>query len=135
MLAETGDGRETRQLEDAIALYSGPLLGMAGSAPWLLAPRERLHSRVLRAVADAGQGREATQDWEQAIVTYERGLEIDDLAERFYERLMVCNRQIGRRSEALGVYDRCCRTLAAKLDVTPSAAVVAIAQAIRDDGR
>jgi DNA-binding SARP family transcriptional activator len=58
--------------------------------------------------------------WEKAINCYQKGLEIDDLAEEFYQHLMICHRHLGLRSEALAVYHHCCKILSATLGIEPS---------------
>jgi LuxR family maltose regulon positive regulatory protein len=57
---------------------------------------------------------------------YQRGLEIDDVAEILYQQLMICYRQLGRRAEALSTYHRCRKTLSTILGVDPSPKTEAI---------
>ena len=54
---------------------------------------------------------------------YQRGLEVDDLAEEFYQRLMECCIKMGRKAEAIKVYERCRATLKAVLGVEPREAI------------
>ena len=51
---------------------------------------------------------------------YQRGLELDSLAEPLYRRLMVCHQQRGDRAEAINVYRRCRDSLSIVLGVRPS---------------
>ncbi|MCL5879043.1 MAG: bacterial transcriptional activator domain-containing protein, partial [Deltaproteobacteria bacterium] len=44
---------------------------------------------------------------EQAILVYKKGLEIDNSAELFYQRLMILYKSLGRSAEAVAVYRRC----------------------------
>ena len=105
--------------ERAFALYNGPFLG-AQELPFALPARERLRSRFLRAVTERGGLHEQAENHDQAIACYQRGLEVDPLAEDFYRRLMHCYRRQHRRAEALAVYQRCHQTLTALLGVPPS---------------
>ena len=42
-------------------------------------------------------------------------------AESFCRRLMICQAQLGRRAEALAVYQRCRRVLLTHLGISPAA--------------
>src|SRR3990172_5624050 len=89
-------------LEKALELYKGPFLG-AESAPWAISLRERLRAKFLRAVAVLGKHLEKGIEYQKMIMLYEKALEVDDLAEEFYQRLMHCNIIIGRKAEAAKV--------------------------------
>ncbi len=57
----------------------------------------RLRNKYLTAIVALGRYRERQQQWQAAINCYQRGLvEIDDLAELFYQCLMVCYGQLGQ---------------------------------------
>jgi ATP/maltotriose-dependent transcriptional regulator MalT/DNA-binding SARP family transcriptional activator len=134
--AEAADRRgrrdEARALaERALGLYRGPFLGADNRDPWALSPRERLRRKFLRHVAALGQDREGRGDWRAAVAWYEQGLEVDDLAEEFYQRLMACHQRLGHRAEALAAYERCRRTLAATLGIAPSPETEALHRALR----
>ena len=45
---------------------------------------------------------------------------MDDLSEDFYQDLMTCYWQLGRRADALSVYERYKKTLSTKLGIEPS---------------
>jgi LuxR family maltose regulon positive regulatory protein len=117
--------------EKAIALYRGPFLGADASQPWVVGPRERMKSKFLRAVGFLGRHLEGEERWAEAVACYRRGLEVDDLAEEFYQRLMICHKRNGQAAEALAVYNRCRKTLSAVLGVAPSAETEALANRIR----
>ncbi len=51
---------------------------------------------------------------------YQRGLEVDALAEEFYQRLMASYLSWGRRAEAIAVYRRCRKVLQSTLGLDPS---------------
>lgn len=111
---------------NVVRLYHGHFLGRESPEPWSISLRERLRSKFLRHLLDFARHLEKSGQHEQAIQCYQKGLEIDDLAEIFYQRLMVCYRQLGRRNEALAVYRRCRATLSLILTMTPSPATEAI---------
>jgi DNA-binding SARP family transcriptional activator len=109
------------QLQRALALYRGPFLGTE-ETDWSLSARERLRVKFLGCVQLLGRHFEDRQQWGDAAELYQRGLHVDDLVEAFYQRLMVCQNQLGLRAEALTTYQRCKKTLAAHLGVEPSPA-------------
>ena len=109
-----------------LSLYQGHFLGKECTHTWALTLRERLRSKYLRHVTDMGHVLEKQRRWEDAVVYYQKGLEVDDLAEQFYQSLMVCYRQLGRRNEALAVYRRCRSTFSIVLGVEPSSATETI---------
>lgn len=109
-----------------LALYHGHFLGRETPEPWSISLRERLRSKFLRHLVDVARHWEKIGLHETAIQYYQKGLEVDDLAEIFYQRLMVCYQQLGRRSEALAVYRRCRTTLSLILSISPSPATEAI---------
>ncbi|MEW6684207.1 MAG: BTAD domain-containing putative transcriptional regulator [Nitrospirota bacterium] len=116
-------------METALAFYRGPFLG-ADDAPWALSPRERTRAKFLNGVRTLGARFEAQQQWAEAIQCYQRGLHVDDLAEEFYQRLMICHQRLGQRGEALSAYQRCKNVLATHLAVAPSAVTESIRAAL-----
>lgn len=124
---EAGEDEEAVRLtKRALALYRGRFLSEDADKPWALSPRKRLHNRfILNVVAVASLHRRAN-DHKQAIAIYLQGLEIDDLAEEFYQNLMGCYLAAGLRAEAVSTYQRCQKTLAISLGVAPSAKTAAI---------
>jgi len=109
----------TLRLERALRLYRGHFLS-GEDGPWSVSARERLREKYLRAVIMLGEARERERDFKAAIASYEQALDVDDLAEELYRRLMACHQKLRRKSEAVKAYERCRRTLAAGLCVEPS---------------
>lgn len=120
-----------RLTEQALALYGKGFLPGDAEQPWTIALRERLMSRFIRAVSWLGGRYEHADRWEEAVKTYQQGIEKDNLAEEFYQRLMTCYTRLDRRAEALAVYDRCRKVLAAVLGVEPSRRTQELAEALR----
>ena len=107
-------------IQQALDLYQGAFLRGEAKAAWALLPRERLRQKFLRAISALGQYWEEQLEWRQAIAWYERGLDVDGLAEEFYQRQMICYQSLGRVADAVTVYQRCQRILKAALGVSPS---------------
>jgi len=53
-------------------------------------------------------------------------LEVDDLAEEFYSGLMFCYHRLGRKTDALAVYNRYKKTLSSLPGIEPSAKIEAL---------
>lgn len=103
-----------------VDLYRGHFLDREPALPWLIRYRDRLQSRYQRLVLAYGSGLEAAGEWAAAIETYQRALEVDNLAESFYRRLMACHLQSGEHAESLRVYRRCRDLLSIVFGVKPS---------------
>ena len=82
--------------------------------------RERLRNRFLFLIEKLGGSLEQSEQWEQAIVLYQKGLEVDNLAEELYRRLMACYGRLGETVKAVQVYRRLKTTLSSVLGVEPS---------------
>jgi LuxR family maltose regulon positive regulatory protein len=114
-----------RLTEKAIAMYRGPFLS-ADDEHWALSYRERLRSKFLRLVFRLGDYLENSNQCERAVYYYKKALEVDNLAEEFYQRLMVCHQHLGQQAEAVKLYKRCRDILSATLGIEPSSKTVAI---------
>ena len=104
----------------AISLYKGPFLAGELDQTWTFSLRERLRSRYLRTIGKIGHYYERSGMVEKAVESFQRSLEIDQLDEEAYRRLMACYFRMGQRSKALAVYDSCKRVLVEGLGLGPS---------------
>lgn len=108
------------------ALYRGPFLGREISATWAVAPRERLLSKFLCQLGTLGRHWEAAGEWGRAAEAYQKAVDMSNLTEENYQRLMLVYCAIGQHSEALSVYRRCRETLLAALGRPPSPGIEAL---------
>ena len=92
--------------------------------------RDRLKSRLIRAVLAEAEQREARGDYADARPLYEAALERDNLAEAVYRRLMVCQRELGDAAGAMLTYRRCRELLSIVLGRAPAAETEAIRQTL-----
>ncbi len=120
-----------RLSEKAFKIYKGHFLPGDTTCDWTASCRERLRSKFHRLVTRLGQYWEHSGYYERAIESYRRGLEIDDLVESFYQRLMVCYQQLGQRAEAVVTYQRCREVLLKTLGIEPSPKTEEIYHTIR----
>jgi DNA-binding SARP family transcriptional activator len=119
----SGDGQSMalQLMGKTVALYRGSFLADEGSEPfWALPLRERLKNKFLFLIEKVGCSLEQTEQWEQAIVLYRKGLEVDNLAEELYRRLMACYGSLGETVKAAQVYRRLKTALSSILEVEPS---------------
>lgn len=119
------------RLETIFSLYRGPFLAQ-DEQPWVFGARERLRSKFLRNALKFGRTSEERGEFDRAIEWYRRGLEVDNVAEEFYRRLMTCYHLQNRDPEALAVYHRAHRLLAATLGTKPCPETVKLFESIRD---
>ncbi len=112
-------------VQKAIRLYNGHFI-QGDSYDWAIATRENLRSNFVKLIFKASERMESFGNYEAAISLYEKGLEADDLIEEFYQRLMVCNDRIGRRSEAVRLYNKCVEKIKKGLGLAPSSKTQAI---------
>ncbi len=117
---------EHQPVEAALSLYGGPFLAGEFGLPPVLSARARLHSLYLRQLAELGAGYERAGQVARAMDLYRRGLEIDDVSEDLYRRLMHCCQAAGRFGDGIAAYERCRETLQAQAGSTPAAETVAL---------
>ncbi len=106
--------------EKALAMYRGPFLPNDAELDCTTAVRERVRKTALQLAGSLGSHWEDARKWRKAIECYRKGIEIDNLFEDFYRRLMVCHTHLGQRAEAVRTYDRCRSLLSSTLGIEPS---------------
>jgi DNA-binding SARP family transcriptional activator len=121
--------------ERLLGLYRGAFLDNEEPQRWMLAARDRFHNRFLRSLSDAGRCHERRERFAEAIKLYERGIEVDTLAEDLYRRLMKCHLACGHPAEAARVYRRCRDMLSAQLGTSPSGETEALFRSVYDRER
>lgn len=118
-------------LEEAIALYRGPLLDgfSVASIPfqeWLLPARERLNRQMVEAMRRLAACYAESGQFDAALDYAWRQVELEpweEAGQRLLIRLLAAS---GRRSEALAQYAHCCVLLRETLDIEPSAETAAL---------
>ncbi len=121
-----------RLAEKALSLYRGTFLGEEANETWIITYQERLRSKFIRAVRRLGNHYEKRGQWERAMECYQKGLEADELAEEFYQRLMSSYLSLGRRAEAIAVYNRCGKILQSTLGIDPSSTTEKIFRVLKE---
>jgi len=121
-----GRGIGAEVADPIFALYRGHFLEGGGEAAWMLGMRQRLRGKFLRNLVAVGKRLEGQDEADRAIRVYERGLELDNLSEELYRRLMSTHQKLGQSAAALEAYRRCRHLLSVVLGVKPSAETEAI---------
>ncbi len=116
--------------QKAINIYHGPFLPDENEELWTISLREHLGEKFMRCVNKLGHHWEMSGQYEKAVESYRRGLEVDDLAEEFYRHLMACYHRLGQLAEALSVYNRGRKILFATLGIEPSPKTEAIRKSL-----
>ncbi|MDH3975645.1 MAG: hypothetical protein OEV42_15310 [Deltaproteobacteria bacterium] len=122
--------KNLEQTERAIRLYHASFLSRDSWQPWTLSMRERLRSKFHRLVKKLGDCHEQAGEYERATHCYQRGIEIDCLAEEFYRSLMKCHHKLGNKAEAITIYYRCKKVLSSSLGIEPSEETVSLFRAL-----
>ncbi|MGB9736255.1 MAG: BTAD domain-containing putative transcriptional regulator [bacterium] len=129
--APSGKQEEIRAMERRIFnIYRGDFFSQDSIPSWAIGFRSMLHDKFLHFIEMLGAYYERIGNTAQAILTYKKGLEIDNQAELFYQRLMLLYKLHGRTGEAVVLYKRCEEILSRTLDIKPSDKTKKIYQSI-----
>jgi DNA-binding SARP family transcriptional activator len=125
-LKNSSEEEAVQLIEKAVSMYHGPFLHGEPDEPWLKSIRKQLQSKFIRYIEALGRLYEERNEFEKAIDSFKKGIEIDHIAEGLYQRLMQCYQRLGRRAEALVVYNNLKEALSTTLGVEPSPQTAAI---------
>jgi DNA-binding SARP family transcriptional activator len=129
------EGKDFQLIEKAINLYQGHFLVDESEKFWTTSYRERLRNKYLFLITRLGHYLQRIDQWEKAAESYQRALEVDNLAEEFYQHLMICYRHLGQHARAIEVYNRCRKMLASVLGIEPSPKTEAIHKTLVENTR
>lgn len=121
----------------ALSLWRGPLMDGFDLAEsdefdrWLSRRRDELSRQHVMALASEADDREAAGDPRAALDLYARLLQLEPLQESHYAEAMRLCHQLGERSRALELFERCRQTLREQLGLDPLPATAALAEQIR----
>ncbi|MBW1996666.1 MAG: hypothetical protein JRJ29_01740 [Deltaproteobacteria bacterium] len=126
-LLERGGRRETEGdlkgalscYKKAIEFYKGVFLPEDLYAGWLEPVRQELKGKYVMTLMRVAQIYEDRGALSRASSFCRKAIEADPYLEPAYQRLMVIFSQLGKRNEALKVYERCKRALKEGLDTEP----------------
>ncbi|NNJ93293.1 MAG: hypothetical protein HKP57_00915 [Halobacteria archaeon] len=113
-----------------MSVYQEHFLSREQSTGWSVSMEERLKNRYIHAMLALGGFWEQQDLPAMAIACYRKGIEVDDLVETFYQRLMLCLDRVGRQPEAIASYRQCRHVLAVILGLEPTGETQKIYQSI-----
>ncbi len=115
---------------EAASLYQGDFLSEDQDLPFTEVLRDRLRERFLSALKSLADAYWAQDRKHEAAGAYLRAIDVNPLAEECYRGLMACYAEVGRRAEAMIVYERCRVALRKSLGLSPAARTQAVYRAI-----
>jgi LuxR family maltose regulon positive regulatory protein len=119
-----GDAR-VRALEEAVAVYRGPLLEDAPYEEWAQSTRDRLVQQYAAALGRLAEMNEAEGQLPLALSRWQAVLETDPFAEHAHRGVIRCALALGRAADALRAFTQCVRTLN-EIGAAPSAETLAL---------
>lgn len=119
-LPDAPEAHVERLTQKLFKLYPGQFLNENSDSSWALAMRNRLHSRVLRQFSAIGCYWSERKQWEILADLCKRILEIEPLAEEYYQVLMTAYLELGRCADAITTYQRCEQLFESLLNAPPS---------------
>ncbi len=131
--ARTAGAHTEHTIGQLSELYPGHFLEQESEKPWAMATREALREKFLLYVQRAAKSHEAKHRWQDAVAIYQRGIELDNLAEGLYRGLMIGHRELGNQAEALKGYRRCREPLSIVLGVQPTVETQAAYQSLKQN--
>jgi len=112
-----------------MSLYKGHFL-QGDSVPWALTFRERLRAHYMSLAEQLGVTFEQKGDLGGAVDCYLRAFEVEPVAEVFCRRIMIIYAQLGRRAEAVAIYQRFGQSLRTRLGMNPTQETQALYQTL-----
>ena len=118
-------------IEKILTIYRGYFLGKdTGESSWANPLREKLHNKFIKSIISINNYYEQNRQYNKAIEYYQKGLEVAEITEEFYQGIMYCYQNLNRRSEAISTYNRCKSLLYTVLSINPSSKTEALYQEI-----
>ncbi|MBS3809369.1 MAG: hypothetical protein KGY38_04360 [Desulfobacterales bacterium] len=114
------DSQMLGNTRDVIDLYQGNFLEGHPEEKWIDTFRVKLQQKCLKLLERIGKYREQRGEFDQAILYYEKAIEIDPLAESFYLFLMECYYHLGWPGQIVRTYNLCREQLRDSIDIEPS---------------
>lgn len=120
-------------MQRILDLYQGPFLRENSDELWAIHTRERLANRFVSCLSVQARHLAGAGRWEETATLYARGIEADPLIEELHRGLMTAYHKLGRRAEALVVFERLRALLQRTFGIDPAVETATLAQAIRAD--
>lgn len=130
-LQENDPGRAERLMEEAMELYDGDFIPGEESIEWVTSRRESLRRSWISLLLELADLRLAREALPAALDVLDRLLGADPTSEAAVQRMIVLQAQVGRRGEALLVYERFAELIRQKYMIEPLAETRALYDKVR----
>ena len=126
------DTANQASLKHCMSQYKGHFL-QGEPALWALAFRERLRAHYISLAERLGVAFEQHGKLTEAVDCYHRAFELEPVAETFCRRIMIIYARLGRRAEAVAIYQRFGQSLRSRLGMNPTQETQALYQKLSKD--
>jgi LuxR family transcriptional regulator, maltose regulon positive regulatory protein len=113
-------------LQESVDLYEGDFLAADLYVPWAEQKREELRRKVVNTLMRLAALEEKQGSLRRALEYYYRVVQVEPLLEEAYQRLMVLNARLGRRTAALQAFADCQKVLRTEYKIEPDQTTKAI---------
>ena len=124
-----------RLSEEIFSVYKGSFLPSDARYLWTVSARERLRNKFTRLIIMLGNFLELSGQWKSAAEHYRKAIETNDLAEEFYQHLMICHYQLDQCYKAIEVYQRLEKTFSIYFGIKPSRTTEAMYKAMISENK
>ncbi|HRI38257.1 MAG TPA: bacterial transcriptional activator domain-containing protein, partial [Nitrospira sp.] len=119
-------------LKRVMNLYHGHFL-QGEQAHWALTYRERLRAHHMKLAERIGTSLEKEGNLTAAVECYLKAFEVEPVAEVFCRKIMIIYSRLGRRAEAVGIYQRFGHSLRSRLGINPTQETQALYHSLSND--
>lgn len=105
--------------EEAVVLYEADFLAEEHYAEWAQMKRQELRNKFVSLLLRMARIYEDKGSFTKAVRLYEKSIQTDPALEVAYQRLMTLYTHMGKRNEALKLYEKCRQALLDLLDAEP----------------
>jgi two-component SAPR family response regulator len=113
----------------AVDLYRGDFLP-ASDWEWAFAHREALRETYLEALVGLATSAYTRGDFQEAIVTFKRALQIDPFREDIHRTILTCYAEQGEQNQVLKHFNQLKESFQKELAVEPSHETLSLAEAL-----
>ncbi len=110
--------------EQAHSLYQGDFLATDAQHAYFLDRQQTLKAGFIQLMLDLGDYWQKQAQPEMALRCYRRGLEVDNVSETLYQRLISLYHKLDRNADAVTMFQQCRKNLSDRLGISPSSKTI-----------
>ncbi len=96
----------TALLDEAFGIYKGGFGTAFDEIPGVVSISKRRRNRITRSLISGASLLEEAGELDRAVELYRRGIEIDNVCEELYQRIMICHDKLGRKRDVAAIYNQ-----------------------------